>query len=1096
MLTTLAVFTLAHLPLQFRPIIERPRDIWAFRSVLDNRARILTIALNKDLWVAYDATNCGLYRAWTGGVKFDGAVYTTVHGPQPTSMGLVHQPGIVDRTVWHIERDGRTLDVKPEFKGYRFQANRITLQYRFRLLGREVWVYEQPEFGSAGKPTFHREFTVRGLSGSERVGFDLLSTRGSTKSNGALVAGPVTTIGEKSFDSGTLWLNRTGATTLDLQFDPAEPGNLFASIESDRGYKDAEEGQDPESQGPRMPGLAVRMYYIGQDLSGLPKLLAGQTPNRSIVSPTIDFKNEADFGLAEQDQFYVIATGFLKVSIPGEYEFRLTSDDGSKFMIRDEVIINHDGLHGAEPPKTGKFRLNTGDHPIVVEMFESQGDAALRLEWKKPGDAEFTVIPSTALSTPEGEVRVTSPGKKGIFDPANRWRPGDGRPLDAVHPSFTLETVRPKEFRPRVGGMDFLPDGRLVVCTWDPDGAVYVLDGVNEEKPHDIKVTRIAAGLAEPLGLKVVDGTIYVLQKQELTRLKDLDGDGLIDEYFAVANGWGVTANFHEFAFGLDFDKGYFYGCLAIAIDPGGRSTQPQNKDRGKVIKISPNGDFEFVASGLRTPNGIGHGAFGQLYITDNQGDWLPSSKLLHLRPGAFYGNRSVDPVGTRNRQEDPPVVWLPQGEIGNSPSNPAPISIGPFKGQMIHGDVTHGGVKRVFVERVDGQLQGCAFRFTQGLEAGINRILWGPDGKSLFVGGIGSTGNWGQEGKERFGLQRLTWNGKPCFEILAMRAKSNGMELEFTQPIRSEMGNSPDDYMVLMWRYVPTSEYGGPKIDERPLKVKSVTVSADRKRAFLELPAMKAGHVVYVKVNRGLAPKSSDELLWSTEAWYTLNRIPESPGRVSPEPSYTNVLSPEELKQGFELLFDGKTVDKWRGYKKDTLPTAWRAIDGELRLVPGGQGGDIVTKAEYQDFELRLEWKVAPGGNSGIFFRVSEDQPSAPHTGPEMQILDDDLAPDGRSRLTSAGSNYALHAPARDVARPAGAWQEVRIIAKGNDIEYWMNGYRIVRYTINSPEWNALVAKSKFASLPLYGKIRSGHIDLQDHGNPVSFRNIRIRRL
>src|SRR5690606_17955009 len=141
----------------------------------------------------------------------------------------------------------------------------------------------------------------------------------------------------------------------------------------------------------------------------------------------------------------------------------------------------------------------------------------------------------------------------------------------------------------------------------------------------------------EPLGLRIVDGEIYVLQKQELTRLVDEDGDGVTDRYETVANDWPVTANFHEFAFGLEYRDGRFYAALATAILPGGASAPDQAPGRGSVIRISPQGTVDFIARGLRTPNGIGLGPGGALYVTDNQGDWLPSSKLVRVEEGAFY---------------------------------------------------------------------------------------------------------------------------------------------------------------------------------------------------------------------------------------------------------------------------------------------------------------------------------------------------------------------------------------------------------------------------------------------------------------------------
>jgi cytochrome c len=280
--------------------------------------------------------------------------------------------------------------------------------------------------------------------------------------------------------------------------------------------------------------------------------------------------------------------------------------------------------------------------------------------------------------------------------------------------------------------MDFLSDGRLAVSTWDAEGAVYILDGVQSGDPSKIKVEKIAKGLAEPLGLKVVDDTIFVLQKQELTKLIDHDGDGIIDEYFTLCNDWKVSDNFHEFAFGLEYKDGYFYAALAIAILPGGASANPQIPDRGKAVRISKtDGALEFIAEGLRTPNGIAAGVDGEIFIADNQGDWLPSSKILHVTPGDFFASRAVDPEGTARKPVKLPVVWLPQDEIGNSPSTPLAINDGPYKGQMIHGEVTHGGIKRVFVEKIEGQYQGALFRFTQGLEAGVNRMVGVPTVRS-----------------------------------------------------------------------------------------------------------------------------------------------------------------------------------------------------------------------------------------------------------------------------------------------------------------------------------------------------------------------------
>jgi cytochrome c len=422
--------------------------------------------------------------------------------------------------------------------------------------------------------------------------------------------------------------------------------------------------------------------------------------------------------------------------------------------------------------------------------------------------------------------------------------------------------------------MAFLPDGRLAISCWEPEGGIYLLDNVGPEADAPVSVTRIAEGLLEPLGLAAVDGTLYVLQKPELTALLDHDGDGRTDEYRNISSAWGVTQNFHEFAFGLAHADGALHGTLATAIVPGGASSPNQHLHRGRVFRVEPDGEgFRFLAAGLRTPNGIGLGPEAAIYVADNQGDWLPASKIVRIEEGAFFGNRSVDPEGTRALTDTPPVLWLPQFEIGNSPSQVGHFPSGPFRGQLLWGDVTHGGLKRGFVERVSGVEQGAVFRFTQGLEAGINRFAWGPDG-SLYVGGIGSTGNWNQFGKEWFGLQRLRWNGRPSFEPLAVRVRPGGFEIELSEPLAEDARLEAGDVSVVHWRYVPTAAYGGPKVDEGSLSVAAVRIAADRTRIALDVPGLEEDRVVYLRLPKDLE-SAGGRGLWTHEAWYTLNRLP-----------------------------------------------------------------------------------------------------------------------------------------------------------------------------------------------------------------------------
>ena len=211
----------------------------------------------------------------------------------------------------------------------------------------------------------------------------------------------------------------------------------------------------------------------------------------------------------------------------------------------------------------------------------------------------------------------------------------------------------------------------------------------------------------------------------------------------------------------------------------------------------------------------------------------------------------------------------------------------------------------------------------------------------------------------------------------------------------------------------------------------------------------------------------------------------------VPPKP---NVLSADEAKEGFHLLFDGQTTAGWRGFRTPEMPVGWQVVNGALTRV--GEGGDIITGEEFQNFELRLEWNISAGGNSGIMYRVTEDAEAPYETGPEMQVLDDARHADGKSRLTAAGSCFGLYPAPPGIVRPPGEWNAVKITVNGPHVEHWLNGTRVVEYELGGAEWEAKVKGSKFAQWPGFGRAAKGHIALQDHGDEVAYRSIRIRVL
>lgn len=1199
--------------------VKRPRDPWVFRSVLDKQPRMITITLHDDLFVAYDAQNCGLYKAWKGEVILDGPVYTTKHGPQPTTDGYAFFEQRLTKPTWLLSINGQSTTPTTKWLGHTIKNGQVTLNYLLiDASGNQLTVNESPEYKSNnGKPGLERTYTLSNVPEGTSVILDTrltnLTSESDYETDGQLT---VDSKEEKKYDQGTtvnlkvsLVLKSNATTSLTVYYHPgfevkketaAAPQDILAQgaalidgsdcrtchnekaktvgpsyeevakkyafnkanvdllaskiMEGGTGVwgqvpmtahpdlmkEDADkmvhyilslDGEKMEStrsedvtlggnwinfpldntnafekmaDGAEASGLAASVYKIEgvfDDLHVIPDQLS---PAYTAVAPVVHFSNDLfanDRGMSEN--VFIRLNGFVNIEQDGNYVFRLVSDDGSRLNLDNKTIIFNDGYHGPEA-RDAEVVLKKGKHPIQVNFYQGRGGMALSLQWAKHGDSKFSIIPTTSLSHTKASFKKSMP-----YVPMTmlvRGVPGDKIDEAGVHPSFDLAQARPSSFEPMVGGMDFLSDSSLIVCTWDSVGPVYRLEGVTRKDHEKIKVTRIAYGLAEPLGVKVVNDTIYVLQKQELTRLIDTDKDGIIDEYQTVCDGWRVSANFHEFAFGLVYKDGYFYAALATAIDPGGASTNPQIPDRGKVVKISKkDGSFQFIASGLRTPNGVGLGTDGELFITDNQGDWLPSSKVLHVTEGAWFGSRSVDFEGTANLKAKLPVAWLPQDEIGNSPSQPTHINVGPYKGQQLHGEVTHGGLKRVFMEKINGEYQGAVFRFTQGLEGGVNRVVWGPDG-ALYVGQIGNPGNWGQTGKKWYGLQKLTYNGNTAFEMLAVRAKSNGVEIEMTEPISETSGNAVSDYEVRQWYYLPTIEYGGPKLDDKALKIKSVNISEDRKKIFLELDKMEANHVVYVRL-KGIFQSTSNKNLWATEAWYTMNQIPEkNPGFSRPASTpQPNTLSEREKSEGWKLLFDGKTTSGWRNFKAAKIGAAWKVNDAALYLDNSKKkdwqtvgGGDIVTIDEYENYELSIDWKVQPCGNSGIIFNVveSDKYDYVWQTGPEMQVLDNTCHPDGRIEKHRAGNLYDLIQSEFVSVFPAGEWNTARLISNKGHLEFWLNGYKMIETEMFTPEWEAMIKGSKFADMPDFGKAKKGRIALQDHGDKVWYRNIKIREL
>ena len=205
--------------------------------------------------------------------------------------------------------------------------------------------------------------------------------------------------------------------------------------------------------------------------------------------------------------------------------------------------------------------------------------------------------------------------------------------------------------------------------------------------------------------------------------------------------------------------------------------------------------------------------------------------------------------------------------------------------------------------------------------------------------------------------------------------------------------------------------------------------------------------------------------------------------------------LTPEQQAVGWRSLFDGTSTSAWRGYKSPTFPAGWRIADGVL--TKSGSVGDLVSKDQFGNFELALDWNLSTGGNAGVFYRGTEEYDHIYWSAPEYQLLDDANHPDGKSRLTSAGAAYALYPSPAGVVKPAGEWNSTLIVVNGSRVQHWLNGQRLLEYELGSPDWEAKVKASKFVAYPNYGRAPRGYIGIQgDHDGVLSIRNVRIREI
>lgn len=473
---------------------------------------------------------------------------------------------------------------------------------------------------------------------------------------------------------------------------------------------------------------------------------------------------------------------------------------------------------------------------------------------------------------------------------ATALRAADPAPTEDTYYKLQSYTI-PEGVVLEAGGLELLPDGRLAVST--RRGEIWMVDKPLSEPIENAKFSLFANGLHEVLGLAERDGWLYATQRCELSRLKDLDGDGKADLVETVSDDWGINGDYHEYAFGSKFDRD---GNLWVVLCLTG-SFNSESKYRGWALRITPDGKAIPTTSGIRSPGGIGMNAAGDMFYTDNQGPWNGACALKHLVPGDFVGhpagNRWYDIAnlgpkptepqsGSRMMVEAkkvsqlrPPVVYFPYNKMGQSATGivfDSSGKFGPFKDQLFVGDLTHSTVMRCDLEKVQDHYQGACFPFRQGFDCGTLAMLMAPDG-TMIVGG--SNRGWGSRGTKPYSLQRVVWTGKLPFEVHTMRAKADGFELKFTEPVDPKTAGDPASYKMNTFTYIYQSSYGSPEVDPTTPTIDRVIVSPDGLIVRLHVSALQEGHVHELHLD-GVRSAHGLPVLHPV-AYYTLNYLSDT---------------------------------------------------------------------------------------------------------------------------------------------------------------------------------------------------------------------------
>ncbi len=452
--------------------------------------------------------------------------------------------------------------------------------------------------------------------------------------------------------------------------------------------------------------------------------------------------------------------------------------------------------------------------------------------------------------------------------------------LKEIHPSLKFHDLMPANFQLRIAAWDWYDENTIIFAHWDWNiGTIWLMEGAKSFDKSKVTYKRYySKNIPEPLGIKRVNGKVYVAHKHAITELIDSNNDDVAESEkvlttFTYSTWEKNPAGMHPntFVYDLKYKDGYFYVGTGYTGEAGGFA-YPAVRTESAIVKVNAiTGEKEYIATGLRNPDGLAWGPEGELWCTTNQGSWNPSNKLVNVKNGGFYGQQ-YEPNGTE--VETQPAVHIPFGNSSRSPTQPLLMSHGPYKGQFIIGDIFYGNVHRAYVEKVGGEYQGAHFNFSAGQSAGIHRIIQDALG-NLYFGGMGvrdgGGGTWIWNGK-LYGMQAVTYTDQKAFEVHSVNSLKDGFMLNFTEPVGAA-SLTPDNFEVTHWHYEPARKYGGDPMGLKKLTVTQVSADPTSTQIRVKIQGLQAGKIVEIRFHKDFV-SAGGKVPFTGEFRYTLNRI------------------------------------------------------------------------------------------------------------------------------------------------------------------------------------------------------------------------------